>query len=155
MWRHCACAEVCLPSRCLEAGCITPLFHCRCVYYLETAVSVSQPFLHGANTPQYLFLFTLLNIYKLLPHQLGFFLSPLCSSKVSARLKNRISSLGTQERDAEWALPTAPVRKSTCRTLTINYEHRRSTTFGPKWHRHSTVVWLCVWVSRPDVWPLR
>jgi hypothetical protein len=27
-WRHCACAEFCLPSRCLEAGCINPLFHC-------------------------------------------------------------------------------------------------------------------------------
>jgi hypothetical protein len=27
MWCHCACAEVCLPSRCLEAGCITPSFH--------------------------------------------------------------------------------------------------------------------------------
>jgi hypothetical protein len=24
-----------------------------CVYCLETAVSVAQPFLHGANTPQY------------------------------------------------------------------------------------------------------
>jgi hypothetical protein len=41
-----------LPSRCLEAGCITPLFHCWCLYYLESAVSVAQPFLHEANTPQ-------------------------------------------------------------------------------------------------------
>jgi hypothetical protein len=24
-----------------------------CVHYLEAAVSVAQPFLHGANTPQY------------------------------------------------------------------------------------------------------
>jgi hypothetical protein len=47
-------AEVCLPSRCLGEGCIIPLFHCWCVYYLETAVSVAQPFLHGANTLQYL-----------------------------------------------------------------------------------------------------
>jgi hypothetical protein len=52
MWHHCTCTEVCLPSHCLEAGCITPLFHC-CVYYLEMAVSVAQPFLHEANTPQY------------------------------------------------------------------------------------------------------
>jgi hypothetical protein len=41
-------AEVCLPSSCLETGCII-----RCVYYLATAVSVAQTFLHGANMPQY------------------------------------------------------------------------------------------------------
>jgi hypothetical protein len=28
-WRHCTCAEVFLSSRCLETGCITPLFYCR------------------------------------------------------------------------------------------------------------------------------
>jgi hypothetical protein len=28
VWRHCACAEVCFLSRCLEAGCITSLLHC-------------------------------------------------------------------------------------------------------------------------------
>jgi hypothetical protein len=33
LWRHCVCAEVCLPSRSLEAGCITRLFHC-CVRVL-------------------------------------------------------------------------------------------------------------------------
>jgi hypothetical protein len=49
----CACAEVCLPSRNLETVCIKPLFHCRCVYYLEPADSVGQTFLHWANTPQY------------------------------------------------------------------------------------------------------
>jgi hypothetical protein len=27
-WRHCTCAEVCLPSRCLETGCVTPLICC-------------------------------------------------------------------------------------------------------------------------------
>jgi hypothetical protein len=27
-WRHCTCAEVCLPSCCLETGCITPSFYC-------------------------------------------------------------------------------------------------------------------------------
>jgi hypothetical protein len=53
MWRHWACAEVYSPNLCLEAGCLIPLFYCWCLYYLETAVSVTQPFLHGANTPQY------------------------------------------------------------------------------------------------------
>jgi hypothetical protein len=47
--------EVCLPGRNLETDCVTPLFHCWYVYYLETADSVAQPFLHGANTPQYEF----------------------------------------------------------------------------------------------------
>jgi hypothetical protein len=28
VWRHCACVEVCLPNRCLGAGCITSLFNC-------------------------------------------------------------------------------------------------------------------------------
>jgi hypothetical protein len=28
VWRYRACEEVCLPSRCLEAGCIISLFHC-------------------------------------------------------------------------------------------------------------------------------
>jgi hypothetical protein len=32
------------------------------VYYLETADSVAQPFLHGANTPQYLRILFLLNL---------------------------------------------------------------------------------------------
>jgi hypothetical protein len=27
-WRYCTCAEMYLPSRCLEADCITPLFYC-------------------------------------------------------------------------------------------------------------------------------
>jgi hypothetical protein len=49
----CACVEVCLSSRNLERDCVIPLFHCRYVYYLETAGSVAQPFLHGANTTQY------------------------------------------------------------------------------------------------------
>jgi hypothetical protein len=34
-WRHCTCAEVCLPSCSLETGRITPLFYCcvlDCVY---------------------------------------------------------------------------------------------------------------------------
>jgi hypothetical protein len=42
-----ACMEACLPSRNLETDCVTPL------YYLETADSVAQPFLHGTNTLQY------------------------------------------------------------------------------------------------------
>jgi hypothetical protein len=29
------------------------LFHCWCVYYLETAASVAQPFSHGTYMPQY------------------------------------------------------------------------------------------------------
>jgi hypothetical protein len=33
MWRRCTCGQVCLPSHWLEAGCITPLFHC-CVHVL-------------------------------------------------------------------------------------------------------------------------
>jgi hypothetical protein len=37
----CACVEVCLPRHNLETDCVTPLFHCRCVYYLETADSVA------------------------------------------------------------------------------------------------------------------
>jgi hypothetical protein len=37
----------------LQMDHVTPLFHCWYVYYLETADSVAQPFLHGANTPQY------------------------------------------------------------------------------------------------------
>jgi hypothetical protein len=49
----CACVEVCLLSRNLETDCVTPLFHCWYVYYLEMADSVAQPFLHGANKPQY------------------------------------------------------------------------------------------------------
>jgi hypothetical protein len=53
VWCHCACVEMCLPNRNLETGCITLLFHCQCMYYLETADSAAQPFLHGANTPQY------------------------------------------------------------------------------------------------------
>jgi hypothetical protein len=53
VWRHCACAEVCLPSCNLETVCITPLLHCRCVYYSETADSVAQTFLLVVNTPQY------------------------------------------------------------------------------------------------------
>jgi hypothetical protein len=28
VWRYCAWAKMCLPSRCLEADCITPLLHC-------------------------------------------------------------------------------------------------------------------------------
>jgi hypothetical protein len=50
----CACMEVCLPSRNLETDCVTPMFHCLYVYYLETTDSLAQPFLHGANKPQYL-----------------------------------------------------------------------------------------------------
>jgi hypothetical protein len=45
-----ACVEVCLLGRKLETNRVTPLFHCWYVYYLETADSVAQPFLHGANT---------------------------------------------------------------------------------------------------------
>jgi hypothetical protein len=48
-----ACMEVCLPSRNLEMDCVTPLFHCWYAYYLETADTMIQPFLHGANTPHY------------------------------------------------------------------------------------------------------
>jgi hypothetical protein len=51
--KHCWSARVCLPSRCPEADYIIPLFHCWCVHYLETAISVAQPFLHGANMPHY------------------------------------------------------------------------------------------------------
>jgi hypothetical protein len=46
----------------LEAGCITPLFHCWCVYYLETAVSVAQPFLLGVNT---IYLISAINMRKI------------------------------------------------------------------------------------------
>jgi hypothetical protein len=45
------CVDVCLLGRNLETDCITLLFHCWYMYYLETADSVAQPFLHGANTP--------------------------------------------------------------------------------------------------------
>jgi hypothetical protein len=44
-------AVVCLPSRCLETGCGTPLLSC-CVCVLATSLSVAQQFLLGANTPQ-------------------------------------------------------------------------------------------------------
>jgi hypothetical protein len=59
----CACVEVCLPSRNLETDRVTPLFHCWYVYYLETADSVAQPFLHGANTPHYI-----IPVYPLVLH---------------------------------------------------------------------------------------
>jgi hypothetical protein len=36
----------CLLSRCLETGCITPLFYCCVRVLLSTAVSVAQQFLH-------------------------------------------------------------------------------------------------------------
>jgi hypothetical protein len=49
----CACVELCLPTFNLETDRVTPLFRCWHVYYLETADSVAQPFLHGVNTPQY------------------------------------------------------------------------------------------------------
>jgi hypothetical protein len=49
----CACVEMCLPSRNLETDCVTPLFHCWCVYYLKTTDFVAQLFLHGSNMPQY------------------------------------------------------------------------------------------------------
>jgi hypothetical protein len=49
----CACVEAYLRSSNLETDGVTPLFHCRYVYYLETADSVAQPFFHGDNTPQY------------------------------------------------------------------------------------------------------
>jgi hypothetical protein len=52
VWRH-APAWKCLPGRNLETDCVTPLFHCWYVYYLETDDSVAQHFLRGANTPQY------------------------------------------------------------------------------------------------------
>jgi hypothetical protein len=45
--------EVCLPSRCLEMGCVTPLCYCCVHVLLSNGCSVAQPFLHGANTPQY------------------------------------------------------------------------------------------------------
>jgi hypothetical protein len=51
VWCHCAWQKVCLSSR--NLGSITQLFHCRCVYYLDTSDSVAQLFLHGANTPQF------------------------------------------------------------------------------------------------------
>jgi hypothetical protein len=50
----CACVEVCLPSHNLEKDCVTSLFRCQYVHYLETANSVAQLSLHGANTPQYM-----------------------------------------------------------------------------------------------------
>jgi hypothetical protein len=37
----CACVEVCLPGPSLETDCVTPLFHCWYVYYLETALWLS------------------------------------------------------------------------------------------------------------------
>jgi hypothetical protein len=43
-----------LPNRCLETGCITPLFYCCMRLLLSTTVSVAQPFFHGANTPQHI-----------------------------------------------------------------------------------------------------
>jgi hypothetical protein len=39
-----------------KSGLHNPLFCCWFVYYLETAVSVAQQFLHAENTPQYYFL---------------------------------------------------------------------------------------------------
>jgi hypothetical protein len=53
----CACVEVCLPSRNLETDGVTPLFHYWYVYYLETVDSVAQLFLHGANRPQYIYIY--------------------------------------------------------------------------------------------------
>jgi hypothetical protein len=44
-------AEVCLSSCCLETGCITRCSIVACVYYLETAVPVAQPFLNAVNRP--------------------------------------------------------------------------------------------------------
>jgi hypothetical protein len=46
----CACVEVCLPSRNLETDHVTQLFQRWYVYSVETADSVCQPFMHGANT---------------------------------------------------------------------------------------------------------
>jgi hypothetical protein len=56
VWRHCLRGSV-FTEPLPKTGCITPLFHCWWVYYLETVVSVAQPFLHGANTPQYYAIF--------------------------------------------------------------------------------------------------
>jgi hypothetical protein len=38
-WRHCTCAEVCLPSRCLETDCINPLFYCWVLDRVSAAVA--------------------------------------------------------------------------------------------------------------------
>jgi hypothetical protein len=71
VWCHCACAEVCLPSRRLETNCVTPFYRCVIQAFTELSpsnapihsktlplracpeASVAQQFLHGLNMPHY------------------------------------------------------------------------------------------------------
>jgi hypothetical protein len=47
-------AGTCLPSQCLEKGCITPLFYC-CMRVIPVNGCLDPQFLQGANTPQYIY----------------------------------------------------------------------------------------------------
>jgi hypothetical protein len=50
-WRNCTCAEACLSSRCLEAGCTSPLFYC-CMLNCMCVAGVALQWIY---MPQYLF----------------------------------------------------------------------------------------------------
>jgi hypothetical protein len=50
--REYACAGICLPSRCLETGCITPLFYCCGRYTAPAAVYIVTVY-QRVQTPQY------------------------------------------------------------------------------------------------------
>jgi hypothetical protein len=62
---------VCLPSRCLEAGCITPLFHCCVRVLLTNGCFCDSTVLDGTNTPQYYFQLS----FFIYPHSLQVFSS--------------------------------------------------------------------------------